>query len=34
VVESDGWLDGDWSRRVCHEIFGERPYLAHQLSVF
>jgi hypothetical protein len=34
AVESDGWLDGDWSRRVLHEIFGESPYLACQLSVF
>jgi hypothetical protein len=28
AVESDDWLDGDWSRRVHHEIFGEIPYLA------
>jgi hypothetical protein len=34
AVESDGWLDGDLSRRVRHEIFGEIPYLAHQLLVF
>jgi hypothetical protein len=27
AVESDGWLDGDWSRLVRHEIFGEIPYL-------
>jgi hypothetical protein len=34
VVESDGWLDDDRSRRVCHEIFDEIPYMVHQLSVF
>jgi hypothetical protein len=34
AVESDGLLHGDWSRRVRHEIFGEIPYLARQLSVF
>jgi hypothetical protein len=34
VVESDGWLDVDRSRRVCHLISGEIPYLARQLSVF
>jgi hypothetical protein len=34
AVESDSWLDGDCSRRVRHEIFGEIPYLARQLSVF
>jgi hypothetical protein len=34
VVEGDGWLDEDWSRRVFHKIFGEIPYLACQLSVF
>jgi hypothetical protein len=34
TVESDDWLDGDWRRRVRHEIFGEIPYLARQLSVF
>jgi hypothetical protein len=34
AVESDGWLDEDGSRRVCHMIFGEIPYLARQLSVF
>jgi hypothetical protein len=32
--EGDGWLDVDGSRRVRHEIFGEIPYLARQLSVF
>jgi hypothetical protein len=34
AVEGDSWLDEDSSRRVRHEIFGEIPYLAHQLSVF
>jgi hypothetical protein len=34
VVEGDGWLDVDGSSRVRHEIFGENPYLARQLSVF
>jgi hypothetical protein len=34
VVEGDGWLDEDGSRRVRHMIFGEIPYLARQLSVF
>jgi hypothetical protein len=34
VVEGDSWLDEDGSRRVCHMIFGEIPYLARQLSVF
>jgi hypothetical protein len=34
TVEGDGWLDEDGSRRVCHVIFGEIPYLARQLSVF
>jgi hypothetical protein len=34
AVESDGWLDGDWSRRVRHEIFGEIAYPARQLLVF
>jgi hypothetical protein len=34
VVEGDDWLDGDRSRRVRHEIFGEIPYPARQLSVF
>jgi hypothetical protein len=34
VVESDGWLEVDGSRRVRHVISGEIPYLAHQLSVF
>jgi hypothetical protein len=33
-VESGGWLDDDRSHRVRHEIFGEIPYLARQLSVF
>jgi hypothetical protein len=28
AVESDGWLDVDGSRRVCHVISGEIPYLA------
>jgi hypothetical protein len=34
AVEGDGWLDVDGSRRVCHVISGEDPYLARQLSVF
>jgi hypothetical protein len=34
AVEGDGWLDEDGSCRVRHMIFGESPYLAHQLSVF
>jgi hypothetical protein len=34
VVEGDGWLDVDESRRVRHVILGEIPYLARQLSVF
>jgi hypothetical protein len=34
VVEGDGWLDIDGSRRVRHVILGEIPYLARQLSVF
>jgi hypothetical protein len=34
AVEGDGWLDVYRSRRVRHEIFGESPYLARQLSVF
>jgi hypothetical protein len=34
AVESSDWLDEDSSRRVRHEIFGENPYLARQLSVF
>jgi hypothetical protein len=34
VVEGDSWLDEDCSCRVHHEIFGEIPYLARQLSVF
>jgi hypothetical protein len=34
AVESGGWLDDDGSCRVRHEIFGEIPYLARQLSVF
>jgi hypothetical protein len=34
AVEGDSWLDEDCSRRVCHMIFGEIPYLARQLSVF
>jgi hypothetical protein len=33
AVESDDWLDGDWSHRVRNQIFGEIPYLAQQLSV-
>jgi hypothetical protein len=31
VVEGDGWLDVDGSRRVRHVISGEGPYLALQL---
>jgi hypothetical protein len=34
VVEGDGWLEADGSRRVRHVISGESPYLARQLSVF
>jgi hypothetical protein len=34
AVKSDSWIDEDLSRRVRHEIFGESPYLASQLSVF
>jgi hypothetical protein len=34
VIEGDGWLDVDGSRRVRHVIFGKSPYLACQLSVF
>jgi hypothetical protein len=34
AVEGDGWLDVDRSRRVCHVISGESPYLARHLSVF
>jgi hypothetical protein len=34
AVEGGGWLDVDESRRVCHVILGEIPYLARQLSVF
>jgi hypothetical protein len=34
VVEGDGWLKVDRSRRVRHVISGESPYLARQLSVF
>jgi hypothetical protein len=34
AVEGDGWLDVDGSRQVRHEIFGEIPYQARQLSVF
>jgi hypothetical protein len=34
AVESDDWLDGDWSHRVRHEIFGEIAYLVRQLLVF
>jgi hypothetical protein len=34
VVEGDGWLEVDRSRRVRHVISGENPYLAGQLSVF
>jgi hypothetical protein len=34
AVEGDSWLDEDLTRRVRHEIFGEIPYLARQLSVF
>jgi hypothetical protein len=31
VVEVGGWPDGDGSRRVRHEIFGEIPYPTRQL---
>jgi hypothetical protein len=34
VVEGDGWLEVDGSRRVRHVISSESPYLARQLSVF
>jgi hypothetical protein len=34
AVEGDGWLEVDGSRRVCHVISGESPYLARELSVF
>jgi hypothetical protein len=34
VVEGDGWLEVDRSRRVRQVISGENPYLARQLSVF
>jgi hypothetical protein len=34
VVEGDGRLKVDRSRRVLHVISGEIPYLVHQLSVF
>jgi hypothetical protein len=34
VLEGDGWLYEDGSRRDHHVIFGEIPYLARQLSVF
>jgi hypothetical protein len=34
VVEGDGVLEADGSRRVRHVISGEGPYLARQLSVF
>jgi hypothetical protein len=34
VVEGDGWLEVDRSRRVRHVISSESPYLARQLSVF
>jgi hypothetical protein len=34
VVEGDGCLEVDRSRRVRHVILGESPYLARQLSVF
>jgi hypothetical protein len=34
ALEGDGWFDEDGSRRVCHVVFGEIPYLARQLSVF
>jgi hypothetical protein len=34
VVEGDGWLEMDRSRRVRHVISGEIPYLARQLPVF
>jgi hypothetical protein len=28
VIEGDGWLEVDRSRRVRHVISGESPYLA------
>jgi hypothetical protein len=34
MVEGDGWLEVDRSRRVRHVISDESPYLARQLSVF
>jgi hypothetical protein len=34
AVEGDGRLEVDRSRRVCHVISGEIPYLVRQLSVF
>jgi hypothetical protein len=34
AIESGGWLDDDRSCRVRHEIFGEIPYLVHQMLVF
>jgi hypothetical protein len=34
VVEGDGWLEVDGSRRVRHVISGEIHYLARQLLVF
>jgi hypothetical protein len=34
VVEGNGWLEVDRSRRVRHVISGKIPYMAHQLSVF
>jgi hypothetical protein len=34
VVEGDGWLEVNRSRRVRHVISGESPYLVRQLSVF
>jgi hypothetical protein len=34
VVEGDGCLEVDRSRRVRYVISGESPYLARQLSVF
>jgi hypothetical protein len=34
AVEGNGWLEVDGSRRVCHVISGDIPYLARQLSVF
>jgi hypothetical protein len=34
MVEGDGWLDVDRSRRVSHVISGEIPCLVRQLSVF